>query len=58
MIEEPIKGIIEQLYTTEGQMIFGDTYKTLRLFEDKKFDLVITSPPYNIGKEYETKTIY
>ena len=36
-------------------MIFGDTYKTLRSFEDKKFELVITSPPYNIGKEYETK---
>jgi adenine-specific DNA-methyltransferase len=23
--------------------------------EDKKFDLIITSPPYNVGKEYETK---
>jgi len=25
------------------------------LSEDKKYDLVITSPPYNAGKEYENK---
>lgn len=26
-----------------------------RLKRQKKYDLVVTSPPYNIGKEYETK---
>ncbi len=36
-------------------MILGDTYKTLKTFDDQIFDLVITSPPYNVGKEYETK---
>lgn len=54
-VEEPIEEIIKQLYTAEDQMIFGDTYKTLKKFDDQKFDLVITSPPYNVGKEYETK---
>ena len=24
--------------------------------EKEKFDLIVTSPPYNIGKSYETKT--
>ncbi len=40
---------------SEYNIIFGDTLKNLSNFEDNKFDLIITSPPYNIGKEYETK---
>ncbi len=36
-------------------MLLGDAVKTLKGFDSKKFDLVITSPPYNLGKEYETK---
>lgn len=54
-VEEPIEEIIKQIYKAEEQMILGDTYTTLKKFEDKKFDLIITSPPYNVGKEYETK---
>ena len=54
-VEEPIEEIIKQLYKAEHQMVLGDTYKTLKTFDDQKFDLVITSPPYNVGKEYETK---
>ena len=34
----------------------GDCLKVLNKYEDGKFDLIITSPPYNIGKSYETKT--
>jgi adenine-specific DNA-methyltransferase len=34
----------------------GDSLKILKLYDDNKFDLIITSPPYNIGKSYETKT--
>ncbi len=35
----------------------GDSAKILeKNYDDKRFDLVITSPPYNVGKEYETKT--
>ncbi|MCG2759709.1 MAG: hypothetical protein L6407_00670, partial [Candidatus Delongbacteria bacterium] len=37
-------------------IINGDSLETLRKIEDRKFDLIITSPPYNIGKSYETKT--
>lgn len=31
----------------------GDAYKLLDGFEDEYFDLILTSPPYNIGKIYE-----
>lgn len=34
----------------------GDCLKVLKKYDDEKFDLIITSPPYNIGKSYETKT--
>lgn len=34
----------------------GDSATILReKYPDKYFDLIITSPPYNVGKEYETK---
>lgn len=33
-----------------------DCLSALRKIEDEKFDLIITSPPYNVGKSYETKT--
>lgn len=34
----------------------GDCLNVLKEIEDGKFDLILTSPPYNIGKSYETKT--
>lgn len=34
----------------------GDSLDVLKNYEDEKFDLIITSPPYNIGKSYEMKT--
>lgn len=37
------------------EAILGDTLKEVKKFPDAKFDLIITSPPYNIGKSYETK---
>lgn len=33
-----------------------DALKTLKKFDKEHFDLIVTSPPYNIGKSYETKT--
>jgi DNA modification methylase len=33
-----------------------DCLSALKRMEDNKFDLVLTSPPYNVGKSYETKT--
>lgn len=34
----------------------GNCLSILKKLEDDKFDLIITSPPYNVGKSYETKT--
>jgi adenine-specific DNA-methyltransferase len=45
----------EKLYNAEYKIISGDTLKNLKKIEDEKFDLVITSPPYNVGKEYEKR---
>jgi len=38
------------------QIVNGDSLPVLKKLEDGKFDLIITSPPYNVGKSYETKT--
>ncbi len=37
------------------QMIHGDSLKELKKMNEGKFDLIISSPPYNVGKEYEVK---
>jgi adenine-specific DNA-methyltransferase len=34
----------------------GDCLTILKKIEDSKFDLILTSPPYNIGKSYEIQT--
>jgi len=38
------------------QIKVGDSLTVLQKIEDGKFDLILTSPPYNVGKSYETKT--
>lgn len=55
-VKEPINEFIEQMYPNSSEIILGDTLNQLKKIENEKFDLIITSPPYNIGKEYETKT--
>jgi len=55
-VEEPINEFIEHLYPNSSKIILGDTLNQLKKIENEKFDLIITSPPYNVGKEYETKT--
>lgn len=42
--------------SVQYDLICGDTSEEIKKIKDKKFDLIITSPPYNVGKEYETKT--
>ena len=39
------------------KILCKDAFKALdmKAIKDEKFDLVVTSPPYNIGKEYEEK---
>ena len=38
------------------KVINGKALSQLNKMEAGKFDLIITSPPYNIGKSYEVKT--
>ena len=52
-VKEPLFNYIDK--DIKYKIINGDSLKELEKFDDKKFDLIITSPPYNVGKEYETK---
>lgn len=53
-VKEPVVSFIDP--NNSYQIINKDSKKALLDFEDGKFDLIITSPPYNVGKEYEVKT--
>ena len=53
-VKEPLFDYINPL--VEYQIRNDDALKTLQRLDNDKFDLIITSPPYNIGKSYETKT--
>jgi len=56
MVEKNI--IIEGNYKKDSNIVFhtGDTLEFLKTLPDNFVQLIITSPPYNVGKEYETKT--
>jgi DNA modification methylase len=48
----------QNLFVTDkkkAEIIHGEAFENIKKLDSDKFDLVITSPPYNIGKEYETK---
>jgi len=45
----------ENIFQSDYEVIHGDTFDNLNKFTSNKFDLIITSPPYNVGKKYETK---
>ncbi len=40
----------------EYSIVCDDALNALKSLEENHFDLIITSPPYNIGKSYENKT--
>lgn len=40
----------------ESIVLNGESLDLLKTIDSNKFDLIITSPPYNVGKSYETKT--
>jgi len=40
----------------KSKIITADSLNYLKTISDESVDLIITSPPYNVGKEYETKT--
>jgi len=37
------------------QIALGDCFKLIKEIPNNSIDLIVTSPPYNIGKEYENK---
>jgi adenine-specific DNA-methyltransferase len=39
----------------EYKIIKGDAFELIKKFDDNSIDLLITSPPYNVGKIYEKK---
>lgn len=53
-VKEPLFDYISP--DTNYQIKKGDCLTVLQKVEDGKFDLILTSPPYNVGKSYETKT--
>lgn len=53
-VKEPLFDYISP--NIDYQIKKGDSLSVLKKIEDGKFDLILTSPPYNVGKSYETKT--
>lgn len=49
---------IDNQYSPNSNIVLyeGDTYNFLKTLPDNLVKLAITSPPYNVGKEYEVKT--
>lgn len=39
----------------KADIICGDNLRYMRRLDDESMHLIVTSPPYNIGKEYETR---
>lgn len=48
---------IEPCFRTDARLVFfqGDVSDCLEQIPDKTIQLIITSPPYNLGKEYENR---
>jgi adenine-specific DNA-methyltransferase len=53
-VKEPLFDYISS--KVQYELKNGDALKSLQKMKDGTFDLIITSPPYNIGKSYEVKT--
>lgn len=52
-VKEPLFEYISK--SVNAKIICGESKKTVQEMDPGKFDLIITSPPYNIGKSYEVK---
>jgi adenine-specific DNA-methyltransferase len=51
------KNIADKFDNSEKIVVLeGDSLAILKTLPNETFDLVVTSPPYNIGKEYEKQT--
>ncbi len=48
--------IADEFAVSESVVVYlGDCLDLLKTIPDESLQLVVTSPPYNIGKEYETR---
>jgi site-specific DNA-methyltransferase (adenine-specific) len=47
-----MNNILSKTIIDNQSLILGDCLEVIKTFEDKSMDLVITSPPYNIGINY------
>lgn len=52
-VEEPLFDYVPN--GVQAQVVCGEAKTTLSDMNANRFDLIITSPPYNVGKSYETK---
>ena len=53
---EKVQNIVDNFDPNERVVVFpGDCLDLLRNCPDETFGLIVTSPPYNIGKEYEKR---
>jgi DNA modification methylase len=53
-IDEPLFDLIDNNLT--HKIFNGDSLRLIKNLPSNKFELIVTSPPYNIGKAYEVKT--
>lgn len=53
-VKEPLFDYVDA--SVKHEVKHGDALDVLKGMDSGRFDLVITSPPYNIGKSYEVKT--
>ncbi len=53
----PNTGVLSESFQPEADAVLfpGDCLRLLEQIPDRSIQLVVTSPPYNIGKEYEKK---
>lgn len=54
--DEEKSGMASKVDAPRFEIRSGDSATILREFNEGKFDLILSSPPYNVGKSYETKT--
>lgn len=40
-----------------NRIIHGDCLEVMKTFDDNSFDVIVTSPPYNLGKPSRSKTV-
>lgn len=58
LFDPDVEVVVESAFRPDARvvLVYGDAEETLRAMPNGSAKLIITSPPYNIGKEYETQT--